>query len=127
VGAMSQKIVAFFKKLKVLAENINPILSVINSTFVIALVIFVIIITIRPSAFGSFGKRLLTTFSLITMEEEQAIIQNSRQEERENDASLRLVSHINCSKLDLHRKSGELPSHLNRHTFVLHRADAAQI
>jgi len=29
--------------------------------------------------------------------------------------------------LDLHRKSGELPSHLNRHTFILHRTDAAQI
>ncbi len=29
--------------------------------------------------------------------------------------------------LDLHRKSGELPSHLSRHTFALHRTDAAQI
>ena len=29
--------------------------------------------------------------------------------------------------LDLHRKSGELPFHLNCHTFILHRADAAQI
>ncbi len=30
-------------------------------------------------------------------------------------------------ELDLHRKSGELPSHLSRHTFALHRTDAAQI
>ena len=30
-------------------------------------------------------------------------------------------------QLDLHRKSGELPSHLSRHTFALHRTDAAQI
>ena len=29
--------------------------------------------------------------------------------------------------IDLHRKSGELPSHLSRHTFALHRTDAAQI
>ncbi len=29
--------------------------------------------------------------------------------------------------VDLHRKSGELPSHLSRHTFALHRTDAAQI
>ena len=29
--------------------------------------------------------------------------------------------------VDLYRKSGELPSHLTGHTFVLHWADAAQI
>ena len=29
--------------------------------------------------------------------------------------------------LDPYRKSGELPSHLACHTFILHRADVAQI
>ena len=34
---------------------------------------------------------------------------------------------ITDEHMDLHRKSGELPSHLSRHTFALHRTDAAQI
>ncbi len=35
--------------------------------------------------------------------------------------------HSPRGSVDLHRKSGELPSHLSRHTFALHRTDAAQI
>ena len=37
------------------------------------------------------------------------------------------TSHPLNPVMDLHRKSGELPSHLSRHTFALHRTDAAQI
>ena len=29
--------------------------------------------------------------------------------------------------MDPYRKSGELPSHLTRHSFILYRADAAEI
>jgi hypothetical protein len=41
--------------------------------------------------------------------------------------SIGVFEQTETGSLDLHRKSGEIPSLLSGHTFVLHRTDTAQI